>query len=151
MNDYITVIPAREQRQRFARWSLGQQPGGLAMSSHEAWAVPSALFTEVPEELLVGALIDGRPYRAVVEDFEPHGDGYRPVPPAGVVPVDDGAGPESLDFAPLDDADGGHADDAAPADDATEAWGCEDCGRPFATQRGLNRHRTAVHHEGVGK
>jgi hypothetical protein len=92
MTDTIEVTPAYEQRQGFARWSLAQQPGGLAMSSHEAWTIPVALFTDVPEELLAGALVDGRPYRAVIEGFEPHDDGYRPVE----VPVDDGVKPELL-------------------------------------------------------
>lgn len=128
-----------------ARWLLGRDRG-IRTSGIGGFVVPSGLFVEVPAEFLEGARIDGTMFRPALAGFEPHGLGYRPAEaqPADVVPVDDGAQPEPVtaDLAPLDDAD-----DAAPGGDAAEAWGCEDCGRQFGTQRGLRRHRTAVHHE----
>ena len=151
MSDHILVEPVREVAAGLARWLLGRDPD-IRTAGVGGLMVPAVLFVEVPAEFLEGARIDGHLFRPALAGFEPHGLGYRPAGarPAGVVPVDDGPKPEPLDFAPLDDADGEEddADDAAPADDAAEVWGCEDCGRPFGTRRGLSKHRTAVHHKG---
>jgi hypothetical protein len=87
----VDVVPADSKRAAFASWAISQDPP-LYTTGHASFGVPPKLLPDVPEELLSGALIDGHPYRAVREGFEPDGDGYKPVS----VPVQDGAKPEPL-------------------------------------------------------
>lgn len=84
MTYLVLVEPAHGQRRDFARWCLAQDPQ-IQTASHTGFEVPSDLFVNMPEALLVGARIDGQPYRHVVEDSSPV-----------AVPVDDGASPEQL-------------------------------------------------------
>jgi hypothetical protein len=88
---YVDVVPAASQRAAFATWAISQDPP-LNTNGHESFGVPLKLLPDVPEDVLDGALIDGHPYRAVLDGFEPDGDGYKPVD----VPVEDGAKPEPL-------------------------------------------------------
>jgi hypothetical protein len=81
----INVQPADDKRRDFARWAVAQVPK-VQTSSAVTSAVPVDLFTSIPEELLVGALIDGTPYRHVVEDKEPEGAGYSDGPVTVDVP-----------------------------------------------------------------
>lgn len=85
MTYLVLVEPAHDQRRDFARWCLAQDPQ-IQTASHTGFEVPSDLFVNMPESLLVGARIDGQPYRHVVEDLVPV-----------AVPVDDGARPEPLE------------------------------------------------------
>jgi hypothetical protein len=133
-NETIIVEPALELRAEFARWGLYYQPAFRTVSPHE-FEVPAGAFTEAPEELLIGAIVDGHPYRSPVEDEL-----------LGVAPPGTWPGPEQVqEYTPAEPAS-----EPAPAeagDDAAETWHCDSCGRDFATQRGLNKHRRSAHPE----
>ncbi|MFJ8852361.1 C2H2-type zinc finger protein [Streptomyces sp. NPDC102437] len=61
MNAIIRVQPTRHKRVEFARWAVAQQPK-VGTVSPQAFGVPPHLFTDMPEDLLRGSLVDGRPY-----------------------------------------------------------------------------------------
>ncbi|MEU2487040.1 hypothetical protein ABZ593_20830 [Streptomyces sp. NPDC012617] len=67
MTDHIHVQPAAEQRVGLARWAVAQTPKVRTVGP-SAFSVPHQLFTDVPEPLLIGALIDGHRYVSPVED-----------------------------------------------------------------------------------
>lgn len=150
MTEMITVRPVPEKRAAFALWAVAQVPK-VVTNSHDSFAVPVRLLTSVPEETLIGAVVDGHRYRSPLED-ERVGVPAPGVPEPGSVfvpepPVVPGSwpGPESVaDWAPLEDAP---ADEPA-ADEVPESWSCDACGREFGTQRGLNKHRSSTHPEG---
>ncbi|WP_284576828.1 hypothetical protein [Streptomyces sp. 2P-4] len=173
MSHLIHVQPAPEQRRAFAVWATQQTPKVRTVSP-SVFAVPAGLFTAVPEEVLIGSTVDGHRYVSPYED-EP---GQPPtalvgeqgpellVPMREAVPGDrlpdlpEGAyGPDSVplappDFAPLEDApaadegddEGDHGGDDVPADGAHV---CEDCGRSYASDRGLATHRRKKHGKGA--
>lgn len=118
MTDTIIVKPAPELRAEFARWGLMYQPHFRTVSPNE-FAVPAAAFTEAPEELLDGAVVDGHPYQAIPVGER---DAGQPAPTVG-----------------------DSSDEERPSDDTGEQWRCDDCGRGFATQRGLTKHRNSTH------
>lgn len=62
----VLVEPAPDRARAFARWCLAQSPR-IETANASGSEVPSNLFTNMPEELLVGAHIDGRLYRHVAE------------------------------------------------------------------------------------
>lgn len=134
MPEMITVEPAPALRVEFARWSIDFKPR-IRTCSHNEFEVPADLLSEAPEELLIGAVVDGHRYRSPIED------GRLGITPPGTWP-----GPEEVSvFAPLEDA---RADEPeVPAEDVAQAWHCDACGREFGTQRGLNKHRTSAHPE----
>lgn len=70
MTYLVLVEPSDEQKAAFARWCLAQNPRIETVSASGS-EVPADLFTGMPEELLVGAYIDGRLYRHVVEEVGP--------------------------------------------------------------------------------
>lgn len=106
MSDVIIVRPAPELRVEFARWGLYYQPGFRTAGSSFEFAVPVAAFNEAPEELLIGSVVDGHPYRSPVED---EADGTPPPSAPAPAPV---PGPV---FAPLDDAPADDEPEPAPA------------------------------------
>lgn len=57
----IKIWPRRDLRCDFARWGA---PLGVRTVSTTEFAVPDRLIPAIPEELLVGALVDGQPYVA---------------------------------------------------------------------------------------
>lgn len=63
----IHVRPDRARRRDFARWATGHAPK-LRTVGVGTFAVPPRLFVDAPEELLVGAVVDGHPYRSPLED-----------------------------------------------------------------------------------
>lgn len=157
VSDLIVVEPAPGLRVEFARWGSDFQPG-FRTCSHAEFEVPASLLSEVPEELLIGALVDGHRYRSPVED-EANGTPPPGVPVPGSVFVQEAGlvpgswpGPEEVPvFAPLEDAP---ADEPEPfvepaAEGGPEVWPCDGCERTFGTQRGLNKHRNAAHGEGA--
>lgn len=154
MVETVTVRPAPELRAAFAQWAVAQVPK-VVTNSHDSFAVPAHLLTFVPEEALIGALVDGHRYRSPLEDER---DGTPPpgAPEPGAAsvsePVVPGSwpGPEPVtEWAPLEDDPADGPADVEPAEDAPESWPCEGCDRTFATRRGLNRHRAAAHPEGA--
>lgn len=110
MTDIIRIQPTREQRVPFARWAVAQTPKVRTVSVH-AFGVPADLFAGMPEDILVGALVDGRRYVSPDEDAAngtpPPGDELLGVAtPDGFALVGD-AGPETvvpLPAAPLEGA-----------------------------------------------
>lgn len=89
MNDFIRVRPAAVQRVAFARWAVSQVPKVRTVSQSE-FGVPPVLFVDMPEGILRGSTVDGRPYVSPLdheEETEPAGPGAsellgvaRPVP-----------------------------------------------------------------------
>ncbi|WP_413808124.1 C2H2-type zinc finger protein [Streptomyces sp. OE57] len=123
MNELIRIQPARHLRVAFARWAVAQRPK-VGTVSESAFGVPPRLFTDMPEDLLRGSVVDGHPYVPV--DDEPSTpapvgapellgvatvDGLRDAAPGQPLPEVPPAeyGPDSVplpppDFAPLEDA-----------------------------------------------
>ncbi|NGO66801.1 C2H2-type zinc finger protein [Streptomyces boncukensis] len=157
MSDLIRVEPARERRVEFAAWAVAQDPKIRTVAAH-AFAVPAALFTEAPEELLIGALVDGRPYVSpdADEDQEPQDDvraellgvatpegltapvaEERTADPGEPLPEVNPAayGPDSVSLDAPDTA----------SDDQPERFPCDLCDRTFSTERGRDTHRRRVH------
>jgi hypothetical protein len=166
--ELIHVRPAPETRRDFAVWAVAQTPKVRTVSPTD-FAVPVGLFAEVPEELMIGSLVNGHRYVSPQEDaangtpppgqegdllgvFQPEREGI-PGEPLPEVP-DEAYPPDAVpldppDFAPLDDAP---ADDSDESDrsDRTVRDGrpvCTDCGRPFKSDRALNSHRRQAHPE----
>lgn len=122
----IRVRPAVELRREFAGWAVAQTPKLRTVSESE-FGVPADLFPAVPEELLVGALIDGQPY----------------VPPA---PEPVTGAPEPPGDDPGDDPEGdGTGGDGTAREDGPEPFVCGVCGRGFGTERGRDAHRRQAH------
>lgn len=126
MTDMIHVRPVPDRRRAFAQWATTQVPKVRTVSPVD-FAVPGRLFTEVPEELLIGSQVDGHRYVSPLEEEQ--------APP--VLPEGDG-----LDAVPVD---GGGNDSGSPDEDALASYECSDCGRPYATERGLSKHRRREH------
>lgn len=170
MRDMIQVRPDSTRRQEFARWATRQTPK-IRTVAPATFAVPAGLFVDAPEDILIGALVDGRRY---VSPYEDEADEDLPTVLVGVpgpetfIPLrtavpgeplpdvpESAYGPDSVpldppDFAPLEDApaadEGDHEGDDVPADGA---HACEDCGRSYASDRGLATHRRKKHGKGA--
>ncbi|MGX1301340.1 hypothetical protein RKD35_002828 [Streptomyces albogriseolus] len=155
----ITVKPERSRLVAFARWATAQTPKVRTVGLAE-FAVPADLFVHAPEDVLIGALVDGHRYVSPSEDAAnalPEPGDYDEHPgqellgvatPEALVSPAEGAG----DFAPLEDApiddEGDEQDDqeqAAPEDSGP--FPCDLCPREFETERGRDSHRRQVHKE----
>ncbi|MGA5497703.1 hypothetical protein ACPCSP_25400 [Streptomyces cinereoruber] len=88
-SDKIHVQPAVQHRQAFARWAVSQNPK-LRTVGPSTFAVPEDLFTGMPEDILIGALVDGQRYVSPEEDAA---EG-RPAP--GSTALVGEAGPETV-------------------------------------------------------
>lgn len=163
MSDKIHVQPATGVRRDFARWATGHRPK-LRTVGPDTFAVPPRLFVDVPEELLVGAVVDGRRYRSPLEDEETGtpppgrveervGVPEEPLPPlpasaysADAVPL-----PHLPDVEPTPPAAEVVAEpDPEQHDDQADTGGfpCGQCPRVFGTERGRDTHRRQAHKEG---
>lgn len=69
MSGVIRIRPTAERRRDFARWSVAQTPKIRTVSESD-FAVPADLFTEMPERLLIGSLVDGRQYISPEEEHQ---------------------------------------------------------------------------------
>lgn len=126
MTGVITVEPAPSLRVEFARWGTDFGPR-FRTCSHNEFEVPADLFSEAPEELLIGAIVDGHRYRSPIEDDQ-----------LGITPPGTWPGPEEAPtFAPPG---------TTAADDGS-AHVCADCGKPAASAAGLAAHRRSKHPE----
>lgn len=58
-------VKARDQqtRRELARWSLPYKHLGVRTVSHSELGFPPEVFADIPERLLVGALVDSQPYQ----------------------------------------------------------------------------------------
>jgi hypothetical protein len=171
MTDLIHVKPTAENRRDFARWATAQTPKVDTVGLF-VFGVPAQLFVDAPEELLIGALVDGHRYVSPDEDAAEgrpapgEGDELLGVadpaaltPPAietsqAGAPLENagaaGGGDSSDrsdspgDFAPLEDAPA----DSGDEDDGTRTmYGCPLCPRDFETERGRDTHRRQAHRE----
>jgi hypothetical protein len=153
-HDEIHIEPTPEQRVAFARWGVRQTPKVRTVGV-STFAVPARLFVQAPEEILIGALVDGHRY------VSPEEDATNGTPPPGAELLGvateegfaaaggDGSGP---DFAPLDDAPSGDEDDedegqADEGDNLRTLYACPLCPRDFETERGRDTHRRQAHRE----
>lgn len=67
MTQMIQIRPTPALRRPFAEWAVGQRPKIRTVSTFE-FAVPAHLFVDVPESVLIGALVDGHRYVSPEED-----------------------------------------------------------------------------------
>lgn len=177
MSEMIEVQPAPVVLRDFARWATAQTPKVRTVSPH-AFAVPDDLFVQAPEELLIGALVDGRRYRSPDEDAmvgtPPPGaellgvatPGFTPAPgdpEADAAAMVAATSPEAIqaamtaavtaaDLAASNAATGNlpdPGDDEQAAGDVPEGvFPCPGCDREFTTERGRDTHRRQAHREG---
>ncbi|WP_328434576.1 hypothetical protein [Streptomyces sp. NBC_00425] len=174
MSTTIRVQPAARLRQEFALWGTSQHPK-IHTVAPNTFAVPAGLYTEIPEPLLIGALVDGQRYVSPDEQ-EPTvapvtGEQWaEPGQPLPEVP-ESAYGPDSVpltvEFAPLEDApaDSDPSDSdagttaggsvlpepepgeaSAPAEEFTDNP-CPGCDRSFTTARGRDTHFRIAHAE----
>jgi hypothetical protein len=144
----IEVQPAPALRRAFARWATAQTPKVRTVSPAD-FAVPAALFVAAPEEVLIGALIDGHRYISPQEDAE------NGTPPPGDAPQADVAA--MVAAIPPADVAADNADDLSeselpagepgpPDGDQPEGvFPCRSCEREFTTARGRDIHARQVH------
>lgn len=167
MSDIIEIEPSQEQRQAFARWAVSQTPK-LHTVGPNTFAVPAELFVQAPEEILIGARVDGRRYVSPDEDAAQG----RPAPgellgvatpealaasaeeqstePGESLPeVDLSAYPP--DAVPLeavtDEQESDRSDSGAEVAGATGPFRCDLCERDYPTERGRDSHRRRKHPE----
>jgi hypothetical protein len=163
--DLIRVAPAPERRTRFAAWAVAQVPKVRTVEAN-VFAVPAGLFTQVPEEALIGALVDGRRY---VSPDEPGqgGEGESAellgvaapealTPPPAEITVEPGEplpeadpagyGSDSVPLVEAADEETGQEERPEPdGDEAGEGFECDLCDRTFTTDRGRDIHRRRAH------
>lgn len=173
MRDMIRVEPRSSSRLAFARWAVAQIPKVRTVSP-QAFSVPPDLFVTAPENILIGALIDGHRYVSPEEDRAAgrerptalkgqllgvaRPEAFTP-PPApkqlqNVRPAPEPVEPvlpqpmDRLDAAPPTTSDP-VATDTAPAavdgDVRAELHPCDLCPRTFGTARGRDNHRRQRH------
>lgn len=153
----ITVRPTRALRVAFARWAVAQTPKVRTCSTTD-FAVRPHLFASLPEELLVGALVDGHRYVSPSEDETP--EMLPGVPGEPLPPVPDSAyGPAAVPLEPVPDEavavnavsaaeeEGGGRGDQTPDGPEGRPFPCGLCPRAFTTPRGRDSHRRQAHRE----
>ncbi|MFF4900437.1 hypothetical protein [Streptomyces sp. NPDC001068] len=69
MRDHIRIKPDRSRLREFAQWATAQTPkiGTIGLAE---FGVPADQFVQAPEEVLVGALVDGHRYVSPAEDAD---------------------------------------------------------------------------------
>ncbi|MDX2643495.1 hypothetical protein PV341_07880 [Streptomyces sp. PA03-1a] len=152
----IHIQPTRDRRVGFARWAVAQRPKVGTVGPH-TFAVPARLFPDIAEELLIGAVVDGRPYVSPDEPQAAAVPEREGIPGEPLPPVPDSAYPPDAvplpppDFAPLEDAP---ADDSDRSDAGTDEgpnsdgrFACGGCPRDFSTKRGRDLHQRQAHPE----
>ncbi|MFF4755560.1 hypothetical protein ACWD5R_31965 [Streptomyces sp. NPDC002514] len=164
MSDMIEVQPTREQRRAFAAWAVAQLPK-IRTVGINAFAVPAALFTEAPEEVLIGALVDGHHYVSPDEEngdeVPPHPEctasatelvgvatpgGLREVMPGQPLPtaIAEADGPDSPPLpGPFENSDSNDRAVEVPEG----VFPCDGCDREFTSARGRETHRRQKHAE----
>ncbi|MFE3378707.1 hypothetical protein [Streptomyces anulatus] len=141
----IEIQPDPAQRRAFARWAVAQVPK-IRTISPTSFAVPADRFTDAPEDILIGALVDGHRYVSPEEDAAVGNQPPEtvvpgePMPevPASAYPPDSGPLPELPE-----DSD---SSDSAP-DVPDGVFPCSGCEREFTSQRGRDMHHRQKHAE----
>ncbi|MYX39029.1 hypothetical protein GTY85_37520 [Streptomyces sp. SID8377] len=152
----IHIQPTRDRRVGFARWAVAQRPKVGTVGPH-TFAVPARLFPDIAEELLIGAVVDGRPYVSpdqapAAASPEREGIPGEPLPPApeAAYPADPVPLPPP-DFAPLEDAPADDSDRSDASQDeepnSDGRFACGGCPRDFSTKRGRDLHQRQAHPE----
>lgn len=165
--DEIHIEPTPANRVAFARWGTTLTPKARTVGI-STFAVEPRQFVDAPEEILIGALVDGHRYVSPSEDeangtpppgaellgvateeaFAEAGTAAAEGLADGVVAAErgDGSGPDfaPLDDAPADDEDEGQGDEA---DGLRTLYACPKCPRDFETERGRDTHRRQAHRE----
>lgn len=118
-DNMIRVTPQSWRRQRFAKWGVGQDPKVYTVSQDTFELTPDQ-FTRAPEEILIGALVDGHRYVSPHDEQRPPEAPVteeREAVPGEILPElpESAYGPDVVpltppDFAPLDDAPAGDED-----------------------------------------
>jgi hypothetical protein len=173
VTEFIRVQPTRDNRRDFAGWARAQTPK-VRTCSPQAFAVPHHLFTDVPEPLLIGALVDDHRYVSPDEDAangtpppgapEPEGVSSPGSPEASAAAKVAATSPEAVQAAM---SAGVLAADVAavnaealseselPAGDPGPSDGdrpdgmfpCGGCDKEFTSERGRDTHRRLKHPE----
>ncbi|WNI20273.1 hypothetical protein [Actinacidiphila sp. ITFR-21] len=169
----IHVQPAQEMRVDFAVWAVAQTPKIRTVSTN-SFAVPPRLFVEVPEEILIGALVNGHRYVSPDEDAatgQPP-PGTPPAPAPGSPEADAAAmvaatSPETVQAAmdaallavdlaalnaggdePGSELPAGGDNPATPEEQPDGVFLCPGCPKEFTTARGRDTHARQVHPTG---
>ncbi len=143
----ITVQPSSTMRVEFAKWAVRQTPK-VRTCAPSAFSVPPHLFTHMPEELLIGATVDGHPYRSPLEDeaLAAASQWHTGVPGEPLPEVPEAAyGPDAVQLPEPEQRPAPAG--AAPSEGEGAAIVCDVCSRPFGTARGRDTHRRQAHPE----
>jgi hypothetical protein len=76
----LLIAPTSANRREFARWAISKR---VSTRSSNTFAVPDKLFETIPEQVLVGATVNGQPY---VSNGTAHAEPDGPTAPQPVVP-----------------------------------------------------------------
>lgn len=145
----ITVEPARAMRVEFAKWAVRQTPKVRTCSPH-AFSVPPRLFTHMPEELLIGSIVDGHAYRSPLEEeaLAAASQERTAAPGEPLSEVREAAyAPDAVVLPEPEPEQRPAPADAAPSEGEGAAIVCDVCSRPFGTVRGRDTHRRQAHPE----
>ncbi|MFD7964356.1 hypothetical protein ACFV5J_26520 [Streptomyces zaomyceticus] len=159
MTDFLHIQPAQEQRRAFARWAVAQDPM-LRTVGPNTFEVPAEAFAQAPEEILIGAMVNGHRYVSPEEDARegraapgenaPETEHGAPLPEQEAVPgeplpelPDTAYGPDAVPLDPSD-AEGEEAEAGATTDEAVP-YGCDVCPKTFSSERGRDSHRRIKH------
>lgn len=156
MRDMIRIEPAAERRQGFAAWAVAQIPKVRTVGPN-TFAVPAGLFADAPEDILIGARVDGHRYVSPDEEAAQERpasgsselvgvatpDGFRGATSGEALPPapDDAYGSDSK---PLPEPD---TDDSSNTSTPEGVFPCGGCDRDFTSERGRNLHRRQAHPE----
>ncbi|WP_228995224.1 hypothetical protein [Streptomyces sp. DH8] len=160
----IEVQPTPEQRRAFASHAVLQKPKWRTISP-TSFAVPADAFVTLPEELLIGSLVDGHRYVSPVEDAQegkvPPGELLGVATAEGLAASVDQEMREAVAGESLPDVpESAYAPDSTPLPppelENTEPDGeqpegvfpCSGCDREFTTERGRDTHSRMKHSEG---
>jgi hypothetical protein len=137
VSDFIQIKPTPEQRVPFARWAVAQTPKVRTVGT-STFAVPAALFADMPEPLLIGSIVDGHRYVSPDEDEQQASELLGVATTQG--------------FSQEQEAIPGEALPAPePADEHAETpegvFPCSGCDREFTTERGRDTHQRQKHSE----
>lgn len=145
---WIRVRPDAGRRREFARWAVVQVPKVRTVTELD-FAVPAHLFTHMPEELLLGSLVNGSRYVPVASTVEHEGEAAAAF---GALGGTDEPDLEAV-LAANERANAAAASDAGAGAETPAGAACMEpgCGRVFDSARGLAAHQRRAHRERVAR